>query len=226
MRVAAKIYLGAVIGCGTLVLALSLGRPQWTDPTQFAALLTLALLGSGMKVRLPGVESSMSISFLPILMGTIMLSAGEAAFIAATAAVAQSALRSRTRARLVQVAFNASNLVLCARLASATAHGISALGMNQHSSISAIAAATVYYLTNALLVCGVISVSNSKPFASVWDRTYLLSLPYYASGAVLVVVGLNAGLHADWRPSLLVLPVMLLSYRYYAQWIDSHAKTV
>jgi len=225
MRLPAKIYLGAAIGCGTLFLALSLWQLRPADPVEFAVLLTLALLGSGMKVRLPGVGVSMSISFLPILMSTALLSAAEAVLIGAAAAIAQTALRAKTRSRPVQVAFNVSSLVLSVGLASAVTHAIAAQGIPGLDGVSAAVAATVYYLTNAVLVSGVVSVTQSKPFSSVWDRTYWLSLPYYVAGAALVLVGLGAAVHGDWRPSLLVLPVMLLAYKYYVQWVASSSKT-
>ena len=38
-------------------------------------------------------------------------------------------------------------------------------------------------------------------------------------GAALVFVALNTSFASGWAPSLLVLPAMLLAYKYYAQWM-------
>ena len=38
-------------------------------------------------------------------------------------------------------------------------------------------------------------------------------------------MGLNTGWHVDWHPSLLVLPPMLLAYKYCTQWIAGYGKT-
>jgi hypothetical protein len=53
MTTTAKIYLGAVIGRGAVLMALSLDQLHPVDPAQLAVLLALALVGSGRKVRLP-----------------------------------------------------------------------------------------------------------------------------------------------------------------------------
>lgn len=210
MPLSAKIYLSTVISGGMALVVLSISQLAPVEPMQFAVFLILGLLGSGMKVRLPGVSASMSISFLPILMSAVLLSAAESVVVAAAAAVAQCYLRAQKRPSLVHLAFNVSSLAISARIASAVSQEISA------GLVAVILAAAAYYLMNATLLCAVIATTQSKAFTSVWDRTYWLSLPYYASGAALVFVAINAGGHAS---GLVVLPVMLLAYKYYAQWM-------
>src|SRR5207248_10819094 len=64
-----SVYIAITLLGGLLSLSLGLFHGQWTEPSRYLCYLALALLASGMKVNLPGVDGTMSVIFLFILIG-------------------------------------------------------------------------------------------------------------------------------------------------------------
>src|ERR1700756_3382664 len=62
MQWKAKIYIGSVIALGMASLALA----SWTmdHPIRFLAILVTGILASGLKVSLPGILGTMSLSYI------------------------------------------------------------------------------------------------------------------------------------------------------------------
>ena len=65
----AKYYIASVISLGFAVVALALFQRDSQNLDRFLAYLALTLLGSTMKVRLPRITGTISVSFLFILIG-------------------------------------------------------------------------------------------------------------------------------------------------------------
>src|ERR1700738_2078254 len=100
----ALLFIAAVISGGVTVLAAALGHWHSNDLLRFACYLIIAMLGSTMKVKLPGMDSTMSVHFLFVLLGVLELSLAETLVIGCTAALAQSLWRQRPDP--IKVAFN------------------------------------------------------------------------------------------------------------------------
>ena len=100
----AKAYIGLIIGSGAAILLLAAG--SWTSSSlrQFAIFLGLAAISSTMKVRIPGIEGTMSPNFVFLVLGMAVCSFSEVTAIALAAALVQS-LWAAKQPRLVQVAF-------------------------------------------------------------------------------------------------------------------------
>jgi hypothetical protein len=220
----AKFFLSTVILCGATLAGLSLAHLHPGNNAQFAVLLTLALLGSLLKLRLPGMEVTMSISFLPVAISLVALTHPEAVTIAGLSAAAQVLLRTHKPPRPVQVMFNIANITISASVAGGVTHGLLGPWLPQAAALAAAASATIYYLVNAVLLCAALSLMRAKPFGAVWDRTYWLSLPYYAIGTALIFLAADVGERLDWRPALLPLCLILLGYQYYRQAFSTSQK--
>jgi hypothetical protein len=64
----AKVYICAQLGLSLGVLLWVATRWQCEDPWTLLAYFALGLAGSLVKVRLPGIEGTMSVSFLVIIL--------------------------------------------------------------------------------------------------------------------------------------------------------------
>src|SRR5687767_5680501 len=85
-----KAYLSFTLAVGLSSLALSLPDFRPADPARFIAFFTLALLSSGLKIRLPGIESTISVLFLFVLIAIVELSLPEALVTVVAACFVQS----------------------------------------------------------------------------------------------------------------------------------------
>src|SRR5277367_4526001 len=111
LPVKAKIMIGtaAVASVG----AVSFGIAGWQTQAwpQLTLLLAAAVLSSRLKVKLPGVTSSMSGNLPVILLGVTQLGLFASLLVAATAAIAQSYTTGGKKTKPIQFAFNACTLL-------------------------------------------------------------------------------------------------------------------
>ena len=77
-----------------MVLCSAVWHWQSADLTRFLCYLAVAVLASGLKVQLPGIDGTMSVNFLFILLGVMELSLPETLVIGCTATLVQSVWHS------------------------------------------------------------------------------------------------------------------------------------
>src|SRR5208337_2485556 len=108
MRPGAKVYISSVLLLG----AAGALRANWqlVRPREFLCVLCVAVLASGMKVRLPGIFGTLSVNYLFILLGITDMTGGEALVIGCASALMQCLWHARMRVRPVQVAFSTMNV--------------------------------------------------------------------------------------------------------------------
>src|SRR5215813_11679247 len=100
----AKAYIAMVIASGMALLLLAAGSWSSSNMRQFAIYLGLAALASALKVRIPGMETTISPNFVFLLLGMVALPFSQVAIISLVAALVQSLWFVARRPRLVQVA--------------------------------------------------------------------------------------------------------------------------
>lgn len=214
MSVKAKLYLMLVIAVGTASMAYSLAAWQIADPVRFICFLIAALLASGLKVTLPGINGCMSVNFFFILIGILELSPAETLLIGCGAALVQNLWKVNRTPKLVQLIFNSCNMATAITLAGFVySHGSLILG--QGVPLRLVAAACVYFVANTLPIAVVIALTENKNFGRVWSECYFWSFPYYLVGAAIAGLVAYLGHFIGWQASLLVLPVMYWIYRSY-----------
>ena len=77
---------------------------------RFVCFFGVALFASLLKVRLPGIEATMSANFLFILVGILDLTYAETLLMGCFGGLAQSFWQSKPRPRAIQILFNFANL--------------------------------------------------------------------------------------------------------------------
>ena len=213
----AKTYIALVVASGTLLLLLAAGSWSSSNLKQFAIYLGLAALASALKVRIPGIEGTISPNFVFLLLGMVALPFSQVAVISLTAALVQSLWASAKRPRLVQVAFSAAALILSSALAYKFAHLVLAGSTTDSAVVCVILAGSIYFPVNSGLVSMVIGLAEGQPFKQVCLRCYQWAFPYFMGG--IAFAGLVSGAYAPgmlWKGALVLLPATVLAYLYFA----------
>ena len=215
MSIRTKLFVGITVSLGMVVLCSALLRWQSADLTRFACYLAVAILASSLKVQLPGIDGTMSVNFLFILLGVMELSLPETLVIGCTATLVQSVWQARNRPDPVKVLFNVFGMMANASaLCYGSYHWLDArAGSNKPFLL--MMAALVFFLANTLPISVVIALTENKTSRKVWSECYFWSFPYYLVGAAAVgLVGI-VNRRAGWQTSLLVLPMIYWVYRSY-----------
>src|SRR5215472_10408434 len=210
-----KAFVGITVSLGMVVLGYSLLHWQSQDLTRFACYLIVAVLASGLKVQLPGIDGTMSVNFLFILLGVLELSLPETLVIGCTATLVQSVWQARKRLDPVKVLFNVAGMMANASFLTYFSYHWLTARYASNKPILLMVAALVFFFANTLPISVVIALTEGKSSRKVWSECYFWSFPYYLVGAAAVgLVGI-VNRTAGWQTSLLVLPLIYWVYRSY-----------
>jgi len=219
MPIPAKIFIAIITAAGAALMATAF--LHWHDNSllQFACFLLIAMLASTMKVRLPGMESTMSVHFLVILLGVLQLSLGETLVIGSAAALVQSLWKTKHRPQAVKVAFNVLGMTPLAVGLTYFAYQISAQLIKDSTTPLLLVAACTYFLSNTVTVAIVIALSENRSARKIWTETFFWSFPYYLVGAAMVGFVNFSTRYVGWQSALFILPVMYWIYRTYQMYL-------
>ncbi len=215
-----RIFIAVTAAAGAVVLLTAL--PHWhpDDPLHFSCYLGIAILAATMKVRLPGMEGTMSVHFLFVLLGVLELSLAETLVIGCSAALVQSLWKTSRRPEAVKVIFNILSNTSNAVFLTYYAYHFLARYLHGSTPLLLMACSCTYFLSNTVPVSIVISLSERRSLRALWAETYFWSLPYYLVGAALAGVVSFFNRLAGWQNSLLIVPVMYGIYRSYHLYLD------
>jgi len=220
----ARLYIAWIAAAGLTVLAVGVSRWQFSDLQRFLAFLLLAIIASTLKIHLPRMNGTMSLSFLFILIGIADFSFAETLLLGCTAGLIQSLWKPKQPPKGAQVVFNMATLVLSAGMADWVSHLVLALA-HTNSLVLLIALATfVFLLLNTGLVAMVISLAEEKPLRSEWLHCFYWSFPYFLVGAVAAGLVSATSRSGGWVAALLVLPLMYLSHLWYQIHVENVAQ--
>ncbi|HEY3972910.1 MAG TPA: HD domain-containing phosphohydrolase [Candidatus Sulfotelmatobacter sp.] len=210
-----KAFVGITALIGVVVLCCALLHWQSQDLMRFFCYLAVAVLASGLKVQLPGIDGTMSVNFLFILLGVLELSLPETLVIGCTASLVQSVWQTRKRLDPVKVVFNVAGMMANASALTYIGYHWMAARSGSNKPILLMIAALVFFFANTLPISVVIALTEGKSSRKVWSECYFWSFPYYLVGAAAVgLVGI-VNRSAGWQTSLLVLPLIYWVYRSY-----------
>ena len=210
-----KAFVGISASIGAVLLVSSLYQWQSHDLVRLACYVAVAILASGLKVQLPGIDGTMSVNFLFILLGVLELSLSETLLIGCTATLVQSVWQARKRIDPVKVLFNVAGMMANASYLTYVSYHWLLARFTANKPILLMVAALVFFFANTLPISVVIALTEGKSARKVWSECYFWSFPYYLVGAAAVgLVGIINGA-AGWETSLLVLPLIYWVYRSY-----------
>ena len=214
-KVLARLFLYGVLIAGILAFGSAVARLSIEEPVKFFCYFTLALLAATLKVTLPGINGTMSVNYVFMLIGLTDFTVPECLIAALVAVFVQCVHRCKKRPTLIQILFNGANVSISVVVSGAlfyspylVSHGI---GLLMRLTFAAIA----YFLLNTLAVTGIISLTESKPLLSIWRECYSWVFPFYFVAAGLAWSFHHLALAFGWQSAMLALPGVYILYFAY-----------
>jgi len=215
MTTKAKLYIAIMTALAAAILAVAASEGNPKNLGQFVLFFGLAMLGSTMKIRLPGFKTTISTNFVFILVGIALFSFSETVLIGLGGALVQSLWKTQSRPKPVQVLFNGACLTVSTAAAFSGSHSaLAMLGLNSLPAMMVLGAC-VYVVLNTGLVSLVISLAEERPLREVWSSCYEWTFPYFLVGAAVAGLASAAGHGTNGGATLLVVPTMYLVYVHY-----------
>jgi hypothetical protein len=210
----AKAYITVVLCTGAAVLLLAARSWNPTNLVPFFTLLGFVAISSTLKMRIPGIESTVSPNFVFLLVGMTVCSFSEVVALALVAALVQT-LWTAKRPRLVQVAFSVAALVLSASAAFECSRLLLSASASHSPLVFAVLAGSIYLPLNTALVSAVIGLVSGKPFLEVGRACFQSVFPYFMGGMVFAGLVSNALPRvAVWNAAVALFPMVVLGYLY------------
>ena len=211
----AKAYIATIGALAIAVLGLVAYRWNPDNFGRFVLFFALAMVASTMKIRLPGLKTSISTNFVFILIGLALFSFSETVLIGLGGALVQSLWKPLQRPKAVQVFFNGACLTVCTAAAFWASHALpAALGSSSAAAMMTVGAG-VYVALNTGMVSLVISLAEGQSLKQLWPQCYEWTFPYFLVGAAVAGLASAAGQGSNFGVTLLVVPAMYFVYVYY-----------
>jgi hypothetical protein len=171
----AKAFIGLVVCAGTATLLYGAIHQSSKNIAEFICYLGIAILASRLKVTLPGITGTLSVSFLFILVGILELSFSETLILGAVSMLAQCLHPDRPKA--IQVTFNICAGSVSTALAYVVYHDpVSNILLDSHPLLLLVAAST-YFIANAGSIAAVISLTERRALRKILVDCYFWSFP-------------------------------------------------
>jgi len=215
-----KFFISLVIAVGWIELIHNLLAWRADDLTGFLVYFVIAILLSGLKLRLPGVTGTISVCFLFVLIGIVSLNLPQVLLTGCSAVLVQYFWHSSKKLRLVQGLFNVGSAAFAISSSYHVFHSVWLRSLPLEQAVLLAVLACTYFVTTTILVAAVIAFTEGKSIRSVWRTSYLWALPYYLLGAATAGIFEVAQRRLGWQTSMLVIPATYIVYRSYRLYLD------
>ncbi len=206
-------FAATVILAGVLTIGWGLSQWNYPDYGRLATYYLISVVASRMKIKLPSIKSTLSVSFLFAFIGILELSLAEALLLGIISVVSQSVFPKKSKN--YQIAFSVANNCLGIAavywLQSTLTSNFASLGAPLILATSSM----VFFILNTVPIAIAIGLTEGRPIGNIWKTNYLWSGPLYLVGACLAGLMHFASVQLGWQVSLLMLPVVYLIYSSY-----------
>jgi hypothetical protein len=210
----AKAYIALILCSGTAILLFAAGSWSSENVLQFLVVLGFAALSSTLKVRIPGIEATMSPNFVFLLFSMVFWEYSRVIAIALVAGLVQSVWAAKP-IRLVQVTFSTAALMISAAIAFQSSLLFFGPGMRNSPVAFVILAGSLYLAINTALVSTAIGLVDGKSLAQVGRTCFTSVFPYFTIGILFAaLVSGTFSRPAAWRGAMALFPVVFLGYLY------------
>jgi len=224
LPIKAKVMIGMVAVASLCALSFGVVRWQTQAWPQLLLLMAAAALSSRLKVKLPGMTSSMSGNLPVILLGVTQLGLFSSLLVAVTAAIAQSYTSGGNKTKPIQFVFNACTLLNASGLAFLAYHSQIGARATAHTMSLVLAAAT-YFVANTAPVASIIGLTEGgNPFA-LWHKVFLWSFPNYVIGAGLTAIASAFSTISGLATLAALLAVLFAVYQSYKMYVGRAEQT-
>jgi len=216
----ALLYIQLTVVMAVVVMAVTLAGWDSPDLLRFLSFFGIAILASGMRINVPGLTGTLSLTFLFVLFGLIELTPSETILMASVMTVIQCYWNQPKRPRAAKVVFNVSSMIIATAAAHSAFISTWLAGVSAEAAARLAWATVVFFLANTAPVALDISLSESKPFTKTWLACDFWAFPYYMGGAAVAQLTSMADRYLGWQWVLLTGPVVYLIYRSYRLYLE------
>src|SRR5271156_4967465 len=199
MSIRARLFIGVTAALGAWALAFALWHWQSVDLTRFVCYLLIAVLASSLKIQLPGIDGTMSVNFLFILLSVLELNLPETLVLGCTATLAQCLVGTRQKLVPIKIVFNVFSMMANAIVLSYFAYHDLQRVLGTGTLPLLIVTALVFFVTNTVPVAVIISLTEGKRAHKVWAECHFWSFPFYMVGAAIVFAVGAVSQHVGWQ---------------------------
>ena len=215
MSIRARLFIGATAALGAWAFAYSVWHWQSVDLSRFVCYLLVAVLASSLKIQLPGLDGTMSVNFLFILLSLLELNLPETLVLGCTATLAQCVLGTKQKLVPIKIVFNVFSMMANAIVLSYFAYHDLQRVLGAGTLPLLVITALVFFVANTVPVAVIIAITEGKTPHKVWAECHFWSFPFYMAGAAMVFAVGFLSRHVGWQTSLLTLPLVYWVYRSY-----------
>jgi hypothetical protein len=210
-----RTFIGAMVVAGASATAYVTLHGHLWHPYFSLTVLVLAAVTSRMKVKLPGIDSNMSVNLPFLLTAIVNLSAAEAIAIACVSTVVQCWPKKNVGFKPEQMIFNVSMMALATSTASLVFHAACSQGVPWSMPLALAFSTAALLLGQTVPVAAIVAISEHKSPALLWWNLFELSFPYYIVSTGITSMLQTVGTHMGWPLALMVFPVMYAVHRSY-----------
>jgi len=215
MRLIARSYITFICTVGLTLLLTQVLAWNSQDIARFACYLVVAVLCSGLKIKLPAIMGTMSVNFLFTLLGIVDMTLPETMIIGCIGTIVQCAWRPKSGFKPIQASFSISNTAISIYVCYTLYNWPILQQLNGGTPILLLITALVFFLVNTGGVALVISLTEGTRLRSTWHNCYFWTFPFYLLGASIAWIVSVLGRQMHWQAATLLLPVVFFIYRSY-----------
>jgi diguanylate cyclase (GGDEF)-like protein/putative nucleotidyltransferase with HDIG domain len=213
MPVPARLFIALVglAGLAGMVFTFLGGVPE--PQPRFVVYFLLAVATSGLKVAFPGVQGTISSSFVLIMLSMTELKVPETLFLAAASAVAQTYWHSKGRVKLVHLFFNTTCVVPSVLAAAWVYREPWFTNLPEGELFRLTLAGMTYFIVNIVPIAIVVALTEGQSIQIVVRRFYDWTFCFYLVGVSLAEMVHRVSGRLGWTFTLALLPPLYLVYR-------------
>jgi hypothetical protein len=194
----ALLYVRITALLGLIVLGVAIAGWDSPDAYRYLAFFGIAVIASGMRIHVPGLTGSLSLTFLFVLFGLVELTLSETILMAGVMTLIQCYWNQKKRPRPAKVVFNVAAMLVATAAAGSAFQSPWLAGVTGEGAARLAWATLVFFLANTAPLALVVALAESKPFITTWLYCDFWAFPYYLGGSLpRVAVG-----PVDWARGL------------------------
>lgn len=218
-----RIFVALMVIAGVVSVAGALRHGVQWHPYQAVTLIAIAAFTSRLRVKLPGVNGSMSVNLPFLLIAVASLSSFEAILAAAISAVAQTVPSDGASWKPIQMVFNTCMMAFASGTASLLArHSMSGTRIASHLLL--LGMPLVFLVGQTLPVSAIISLTDGGSLMKIWLGLVKLTFPYFVLSAGVASI-FRALDHWGVITALVIAAVMYGIYRSYQAYFSKAEQT-
>jgi MASE9 protein len=195
----------------TAIVVTARALSQWHPRQYWPALMLMAIaaVASRFKLKLPGLNSNMSVNLPFILIATVELPLFEALMVSLVSIFVQCYPEGQNKLKAMQLLFNLSSMAMAVDIGSWVFRH-NGLGAPTWAStpLLLVLVAAGFFCAQTIPVAAVIALTEGGKLVKIWSSIVHLSFPYYVLSAGVTSIVATASAHLGWQIPLLTLPVM------------------